>query len=62
MSCKNIFMLGKKEKQNKNNLQLKFYTWLGIEPRLAQALRSTVLCFLHWATGMRAESPFNSIT
>ena len=27
-------MLGKKEKQNKNNLQLKFYTWLGIEPRL----------------------------
>ena len=36
-------MLGKKEKQNKNNLQLKFYAWLGIEPRLAQALRSTVL-------------------
>ena len=27
-------MLGKKEKQNKNNLQLKFYTWLGIEPDL----------------------------
>ena len=27
MSCKNIFHVGlKKEKQNKNNLQLKFYT------------------------------------
>ena len=35
MSCKkHFFMLGKKEKQNKNNLQKLFYTWLGIEPRL----------------------------
>ena len=34
-------MLAKKEKQNKINLQLKVYTWLGIEPRLAKALRST---------------------
>ena len=56
MSC----MLGKKEKQ-KTNLQLKFYTWLGIEPRLAQALRSTVLHLLHWATEVRTESSFNSI-
>ena len=53
-------MLGK-SKENKNNLQLKFYTWLGIESRLAQALRSRVLCLLHWAKGLRAESSFNSI-
>ena len=54
-------MLGKKEKENENNLQLKFYTWLGIEPRFAQALRSTVLCLLHWATEGRPEIPLNSI-
>ena len=36
-------MFGKKEKQNKNNMQLKFYTWLGIEPRTAQALRSSLV-------------------
>ena len=57
MSYKNIFHVGEKEKQDKNNLQLKFYTWLETEPRLAQALRSTVLCLLHWATGVRAEAP-----
>ena len=40
MSCKNIFQVREKEKEDKNNLQLKFYTWLGIEPSLAQTLRT----------------------